>query len=163
MTNNETRDLQDCVNAAQNSLVDCLDGGANYLRRHGADDTVSDAIPECTDGAVPIYYHDLLSVFQSSSELWHETPDCGFEDDHGIMGAIQRVIYDAINSALYEYANELEGDTLVCEADGCNEEDDHDEPDEDDPRCLSCCGSLETCEACREDGESSVRHGKEAE
>lgn len=146
----EEQDLQDCIDDAKESLAESLDGGANYLRRHGADDTVSDAIHECADGAVPIYHYDLLNVFRSSSELWNEAPDCGFEDGNGIMGAIQRVIYDAITSALYEYANELEGDPIMCEADGCDSEDDHNEPGEDDPRCKAHCGGAGACLECAE-------------
>lgn len=150
MTNNEMQDIQDCIDDAKESLGDYLDGGANYLRRFGADNTVSEAIYDAANGAVPIYQDDLLNVFRSSSELWSEAPDCGFEDGNGIMGAIRRVIYDAITQALHEYANELEGESIMCEEDGCDEEDDHDEPDDEGTRCLSHCGGLEVCEACQE-------------
>lgn len=157
----ETRDLDDCISDAKETLVGCLDGGANYLRRHGADNSVNDLIHECADGAVPIYYHDLLDVFGEASELWHEAPDCGFEGDGGILGAIARVIYDAIYSALYEYANELEGDSILCEADGCEDEDDHDEPTDDDPRCKEHCGGVAACEVCAEAmAKPSVHHGE---
>lgn len=153
MANNETQDLQGCIDIAKEYLVDNLDGGLNYLRRHGADETASDLIHECADGNVPIYTGELIDVFRSSMELWNEAPDCGFEGDNGIVGAISRVIYDAISSALREYANELEGDPIMCEEDGCDEEDDHDEPADEEPRCMTHCDGAGSCEECTEEAE----------
>lgn len=152
----ETRDLEDCVDDAKETLTDCLDGGANYLRRHGADDKVCDLIHECADGAVPVYTSDLLDVFGEASELWCAEPDTGFESGGGITGAIQRVIYDAIYSALYEYANGLEDDPVCCEEPGCDDEDDHGDVADDDPRCTAHCGGRETCDKCRDEAEAEA-------
>ncbi len=151
----ETRDLDDCIDDAKEVLADCLDGdgGANYLRRHGADDKVGDLIHECADGAVPVYNWDLIDVFRSSTELWCMEPDCDFDGDDGIIGAISRVIYDAISAALYEYANDLEGDPIQCEEPDCDNEDDHDEPVDEEPRCTAHCGGLQTCAQCRDEAE----------
>ena len=149
----ETRDLEDCTKDAKETLVENLDGGANYLRRHGADEIVSDLIHECADGAVPIYTGEMLDVFGSDMALWYIEPDNGFEGCEGITEAISRVIYDAINQALYEYASELEGDDLVCEATDCGDEDDHDESADDDVACKQHCGGPDECTTCEEESE----------
>ncbi len=150
----ETRDLEDCIKDAKETLAENLEGQENYLRRHGADETVSDSIHECADGGVPVYTGDLLDVFGSASELWCTAPDSGFDGCDGITDAISRVIYDAIVQALYEYANELEGDDLVCEATDCGDEDDHDESADDDVACKQHCGGPSECEACEEEANS---------
>ena len=152
----ETRDLEDCITDAKESLVENLEGQENYLRRHGADNTVSESIHECADSAVPVYTADIIDVFRSDSGLWYETPDSGFEGCESIMAAMTMMIYEAITAALYEYANELEDDELVCEADGCDEEDDHDVSADDAVLCKAHCGGLETCDDCREEAEQDA-------
>ncbi len=147
----ETRDRGDCIKDAKDSLVENLEGQENYLRRHGADNTVSDSIHECADGAVPVYTADLIDVFRSDSALWYETPQSGFEGCETVVAAISRMIYEAITAALYEYANELEGDDLACEADSCSFDDDHDVSADSDVACKAHCGGAEECEACEEE------------
>ncbi len=149
----ETRDLEDCIKDAKESLVENLVGQENYLRRHCADETVSESIHECADGAVPVYTGDLLDVFGSDSDLWCAAPDSGFEGCDGITDAISRVIYDAVSTALFEYAHELEGDDLVCEATDCGDEDDHDVSADIDVTCKEHCGGPSECAACEEEAE----------
>ncbi len=148
----EIRDLQDCIDEAKKSLVEHLDGGANYLRRHGQDDTVSDLIVGCAGRAVPVYNSDLLDVFESDSGLWYIEPDGGFKGAHSIIGTIRRAIYNAIGDALGEYADDLEGDALMCEADDCDEEDDHGDGGEP-PRCKAHCDP-DICAECGDDAEA---------
>ena len=73
------------------------------------------------------------------------------------MGAISRVVYDGISEALREWAGDLEGDTLVCEADDCESTDDHAVcPNtthciackDDYVRCTTHCGGAGACERC---------------
>lgn len=142
--------LEDCITDAKGSLVENLEGHENYLRRHGADSAARDAIHEAANGAVPVYIYDLLDVFRSESNLWYETPDSGFDGCESVMGAISLMIYEAITAALYSYANELEGDDIVCEEDGCDKEDDHDTPAEVNPRCTEHCGGVGACDTCQE-------------
>lgn len=146
----ETRDLDDCITEAKEAVVASLEGGANYLRRWRADDLVGTAIHEAADAAVPALSHTLLQVFGSADHLWFNEPECGFGNgEHGVMGVISRVVYDEIHTALYEWASELEADTLVCEADSCENEDYHNE--RTDPgivRCQACCGGAGVCERC---------------
>lgn len=153
----ETRDLKDCIEDAKESLAENLDGQENYLRRHGVDEIINDSIHECADGAVPVYNSDLLNVFGSDSSLWYAEPDTGFDGNNGIIGAISRVIYDAISSALYEYADDLDGDDLVCEATDCDDEDDHDESSDNDVACKAHCGGPDECESCEEEAEEATR------
>ena len=152
----ETRDLEDCIGDAKETLVDILEGHENYLRRHGADDTVSDAIHECADGAVPVYTGDLIEVFGSDSCLWYETPNSGFEGCQSVVAAITLMIYETIEAALYEYANDLQGDDIVCEEGGCDEEDDHDLPADENPLCKLHCGGRKTCEDCQEEAKEAI-------
>lgn len=152
----ETRDLEDCINDAKESLVENLDGQENYLRRHGADSIVNDSIHECADSGVPVYTADIIDVFRSDSHLWYEAPDSGFEGCESVTAAMSVMIYEAITAALYEYANELERDDIVCEEDECGEDDDHDVPADDNPRCKLHCGGLETCDDCREEAENGA-------
>ncbi len=152
----ETRDLDDCISSAKESLVENLEGQENYLRRHGADNIVSDSIHECADGAVPVYTSELIDVFHSDSALWYDTPQSGFEGCETVVAAISLMVYEAITAGLYEYANELEGDDLVCEADGCNEEDDHDVDADDDVACKAHCGGAEECDMCKEEAEEAA-------
>ena len=143
----ETRTLEDCIGDAKETLVENLEGQENYLRRHGADDIVSDSIYECADGAVPTYTGDIIEVFGSDGCLWYETPD---NDCKSVIDTISRVIYEALVAALYEYANDLQGDDIVCEEGGCDEEDDHELPADENPRCKLHCGGLDSCEDCQE-------------
>lgn len=156
----EERDVSDCVDEAKEAVAESLEGGANYLRRYGADDLVSTAIHEAADDAVPTTTTVLLQVFSNSSELWYSQPECGFDNSGGgIVSAIARVLYASINTALYEWANDLEGDTLVCEADECESMDDH-EPCANENHCVACladtdvlrctahCGGVGACERC---------------
>ncbi len=152
----ETRDLKDCIKDAKETLVENLDGQENYLRRYGADNIVSDSIHECADGGVPVYTADIIDVFRSDSDLWYEKPSSGFEGCESVTAAMSLLIYEAITAALYEYANELEGDDIVCEEEGCEEDDDHDDVADDNPRCTLHCGGLETCDECREKAEEAA-------
>ncbi len=149
----ETRDLDDCISDAKESLVENLDGQENYLRRHGADNIVSEAIHECADGGVPVYTADIIDVFRSDSHLWYETPDSGFEGCESVTAAISLLIYEAITAALNEYANELEGDDLVCEAANCGDMDDHDDSADSDVACKAHCGGVQECVTCEEESE----------
>ena len=146
----ETRDLEDCIKDAKEALAENLEGQENYLRRHGADEIISDAIHECADGAVPVYTGDLLDVFRSDNDLWSAQVEA-FDAPGSITDAISRVIYDAINAALYEYADELDGDDLVCETTHCGDEDDHDESADDNVTCKQHCGGPDNCESCEEE------------
>ena len=152
----ETRDLEDCIKDAKESLVENLDGQENYLRRHGADNIVSESIHECADSDVPTYTVDIIDVFRSDSGLWYATPDSGMEGCESVTAAMSLLIYEAISAGLYEYANELEGDDLVCEADGCGKEDDHDISADDGAACKEHCGGAEECDDCQEEAEEAA-------
>lgn len=152
----ETHDLDDCITDAKESLVDNLDGQENYLRRHGADSSVSESIHECADGAVPVYVGDLIEIFRSDHVLWSATPDNGFEGCESVPDAISRLLYEAITAALYEYVNELEGDELVCEATDCGDVDDHDVSADEDVTCKAHCGGTKECEMCEEEAEEAM-------
>lgn len=152
--------LDDCIESAKAEVLAALDGGANSLRRGNDDEILTDsAIHEAADRAVPALSHTLLAVFGSADHLWFNDPESGYDrHEHGIMGAISRVVYDGINAALWEWANALTGDTLVCEAPDCESTDDHDIcPNEEhciacradtDVRCTACCGGPGACERC---------------
>lgn len=161
----EHRDLDDCTKSAKESLVDTLEGGENYLRKHGCDDTVSTLLFECADGAVPTYTGELLDVFGEAQELWYTTPDCGMDGgDNGVIGIISRVIYDAISEALHEYVAELEGDDLECDVmiagTPCGTPDDHDpiysDPPVDHVRCKAHCDGAPDCEPCQEEQDAEA-------
>ncbi len=153
-----TRTLDDCIESAKAGVTATIAGGANHLRRYRADDLVGAAIHEAADHAVPALSHNLLAVFGSADHLWFESPPSGSAmGEHGIMGAISRVVYTGISEAVWEWAYALEGDTLVCEAPDCESTDDHNLcPNTDhcvacldnDVRCTSCCGGAGTCERC---------------
>ncbi len=146
-------DIEDCIKGAKESLVENLEGQENYLRRHGADNIVSESIHECADSGVPVYTADIIDVFRSDSDLWYATPDSGMEGCENVTAAMSLMIYEAITAGLYEYANELEGDELVCEADGCDEPDDHDVSANDAVACKEHCGGEKECVACEEESE----------
>lgn len=154
----DTRTLDDCIESAKASVTATIAGGDNHLRRYRADDQVGAAIHEAADAAVPALSPNLLAVFGSDDRLWFESPPSGSAmGEHGIMGAISRVVYAGISEAVWEWAYALEGDTLVCEADECESTDDHDLcPNTDhclacrniDVRCTAHCGGVGTCERC---------------
>ncbi len=153
-----TRTLDDCIADAKAALIEPLDGGANYLRRYGADIAVSDNLHHAADGAVPAHANVLIEVFGSDCNLWYSDPASGLSKNDGVIGAMSRVVFDAIAGALADWVSELEDDPLVCEADECESDDDHAVcPNEThcgacdaegEVRCTSHCGGAGACERC---------------
>lgn len=156
---NDPLTLDDCIKAAKANVLASLEGGANALRRNDDEVLTDSAIHEAAERATPALSDHLLAVFSSANHLWFNDPESGYaRHEHGVMGAISRVVYDAINTALWEWANALDGDTLVCEAADCGFTDDH-EPCPNEAHCIACraatdvrckahCGGVGACERC---------------
>ncbi len=156
---NPEHTIDKCIEDAKEALIEPLDGGANYLRRYGANGIVSDNLHHAAIATVPARANELLEVFGSDCNLWYTSPANGFvRGGDGIVGAISRVVFDAIEKALAAWVDELDGDPLVCEAHECESDDDHvlcpNETHcgacdaEGEVRCTSHCGGAGACERC---------------
>ncbi len=108
------RTLDERVDDALTDLKDWLEANP------GGDPSYDSTIHEIADGAVPIYYSDILQMAADNNFLALEEPEIGpaFDGTATPINIIAANIYEHIYHALYEYWDEYSENTGFC--DECN-------------------------------------------
>ena len=98
-----TKSLQDIINGAQEDLREWCEDNPD------CDPDYDGTLHEIADGAVPVYYNDLLDLAAGGNDLALTAPELGpaFDGEPTPINIIAANVYEAVTNALYAEWREI--------------------------------------------------------
>tara|TARA_Y100000590_G_scaffold309292_1_gene349290 strand:+ start:887 stop:1252 length:366 start_codon:yes stop_codon:yes gene_type:complete len=95
--------LKDCIQEFDDMMTDLFHDSDFDLDKYIDDMSYTDTFYEVIDMNIPIYNSDLISVFQSDTDLWYMEDEFGGES---ILDNIRGVIMMKLNDELIQWWND---------------------------------------------------------